>query len=253
MDHFDGLTGSEAGPDGSGHVPVDGGSHSTFGDVHDPNSAFDVPSEGPSHEGTVSGGIPDPAVASGVHTVTAAGVNIDHPIFISEQLPGGHQPVDITPHHESMLSHMAGQWLEPAAAAPVLGGVGRIAQKWVIKRRLTARTADDLAQRLAEGERVVAVVDADEFDQQHSREGRLSEVGRIPGQGAEVPVEVLSVDRRQSQTAGGVVTVDDGGPVGTRTVPLEVFEAAWQLADCLAYAVSHGAGPTDGLQKGDRT
>lgn len=252
MDHFDGLTGSAAGSDGTGHVPVDGGSHSTFGDVHDPNSAFDVPSEGTSHEGTVSGGIPDPAVASGVHSVTAAGVNFDHPIFISEQLPGSHQSVDTTPHHESMLSHMAGEWLEPAAAAPVLGGVGRIAQKWFIKRRLTVRTADDLAQPLAEGERVVAVVDADEFGRQRGREDRLSEVGHIPGQGAEVPVEVLSVDRRQSQTSDGVVTVDDGGPVGMRTVPVEVFEAAWHLADCLAYTVSHRTGPTDGLLKGDR-
>lgn len=256
MHHFDGLTGGEPGPDGSVHgslsadnsttdssigsdhtEPLDG--HATSDSAHQPIPGFEVPTAGGPHTGTVPGGIPDPALAAGVHSISSA-VNVDHPVFISEQTVD-HAVPEPTHHNDTMLSHAMSEWLGPAAATPVLGGAGRMAQKWIAKRRLSARTTEDLAQRLNNGERVVAVVDAEELDRHAAAETRLSELGRIPGQGAEVPVEVLSVDR----PVNGAPTVsvdDDGGPVGNRTVPIEVFEAAWQLADRLAYTLQQ-AGP----------
>jgi len=130
-------------------------------------------------------------------------------------------------------------WYTPGGGTP-LYQVGNLLEAHGFQvEHHSGATIEDIAQKLANGEKIIVGVDADEIWEQgrnYWKDELIGDLSGIPGQDANHAVQVIGIDRSDSQNPM-VILNDPGTPNGMGLrVPVDEFVDAW--ADSEHFMVS---------------
>ena len=122
----------------------------------------------------------------------------------------------------------ANGWYQPGGGT-TLANVGKLLEAHGIAiERMPGATLNDLAQKLEQGEKVIAAVDSDELQPLPDVALEDWTGDSIPGQDANHAVQVIGIQTSESGEAM-VILNDPGHPQGQRMmVPAEQFVSAWE-------------------------
>jgi Peptidase_C39 like family len=161
--------------------------------------------------------------------------------FILDEL-GEQFGIEFTEEELRQVAHERG-WYTPGGGTS-MNDVGKLLELHGIPvDRESHATLDDLAEKLAQGEKVIVGVNAETIWQGDNSESLTNYPG-IPGQSANHAVQVIGIDNEDPDNPK-VILNDPGTPNGQAlTVPVEQFMNAWQASDCYLVATDIHPNPT---------
>ncbi|MGK5529772.1 hypothetical protein [Streptomyces sp. URMC 129] len=144
--------------------------------------------------------------------------------FVLDEVTG----TDRTEAELAVLAEERG-WYQPGAGTPLADMANLLEHHGIPVRREEGANLDDVRFALADGDKLLVPVDADEIAAPfHTPASPLADYPTIPGQGPDHAVQVTGLD--YTDPAGTWVILNDPGrPDGAGyRVPVEAFWAAWE-------------------------